>query len=525
MTEHFHWPEHVHRLRTRREFLHACGGAAALIALGGALPARRGDRRLTFRTDPFTLGVGSGDPLPDGVVLWTRLIEDAVIRAAGSDARVPVRWELADDDGFRRVLRNGETLALPELGHSVHAEVEGLEPDRVYHYRFLAGGSASPTGRTRTAPAAGARNERLRFAFVSCQNYQHGYYTAYRHLSAESLDLVVHLGDYIYEGGSGRRSVRPHEGSELFSLEQYRRRYAQYRTDPDLQAAHAAFPWVVTWDDHEVDNNYAGKMPEDGQEHEAFLKRRAAAYQAYYEFMPLRRSAMPRGPGMLLYRQLGFGGLLSLNALDTRQHRDDQPCDDNWTTCAMRDDPSRTMLGDAQERWLLERLVDAPYRWNLLAQQVFMAPLEGRDDEDRRIYPMDMWDGYPAARARLLDAFASGRVANPVVLTGDIHSSWVADLHSGGPETPVVATELAGTSISTGGDGQEFPRGFGDVFAYNPHIRFCNGRRGYVSCEATPERLTADFRVVPWVTEPSAPLETRARFIVEAGRPGAVAEE
>lgn len=508
---------------SRRDFLRVAGQTTALIALG-ARPARGDEPLVRFRADPFTLGVASGDPLPDGVVLWTRLARPALADLRRPDAPVPVRWEVADDEAFRRIARRGEALASPELGYSVHVEVEGLQPGRVYHYRFLAGGGASTVGRTRTAPATGTATDRLRLAFASCQQFEHGYYTAYKHLAAEDLDIVLHLGDYIYEKTWGDNIVRPHDGTEIFSLEDYRRRHSQYRGDPDLQAAHAAFPWAIVWDDHEVDNNYAGGTPEDEQSPEAFLLRRAAAYQAFYEFMPLRRASVPRGPSLSLHRRLEFGTLASLQMLDTRQFRDDQPCGDgNKRTCDAQRDPARTLLGAEQERWLLDGLRSSTARWNILGQQIMMARLMRRDAEGQPTFPMDMWDGYPAARQRVLDAFASGRVSNPIVLAGDIHSSWVndlkADFDDNGSRT--VGTEFVGTSITSGGDGHETTPGVERALAWNPHIRYYNGRRGYVRLDLTPERLTARYQAVPWVTQPGAPLQTRATFVVENGRPGA----
>ena len=507
---------------TRRDFLRAGSTAAGLILLGPMAAAGNAPRP-RFRAAPFTCGIASGDPWPDGAVLWTRL--DRTALPAGQ-APVPVRWEVAADEAFRQVRQRGEVLARPELGFSVHAEVGGLEPDRVYHYRFLAGNAESPIGRTRTAAAAGARADRLRFAVASCQQFEHGYYTAYRHMAAEDLDLVVHLGDYIYEKSWGDNIVRPHAGTEIFSLEDYRNRYQQYRGDPDLQAAHAAFPWIVTWDDHEVDNNYAGGIPEDSQHPDAFLLRRAAAYQAFYEFMPVRRTSMPRGPAMGLYRRFDFGNLVSLPMLDTRQYRADQACGDgNKRSCPGHREAGRTLLGAEQERWFLEGLYASRARWNIVGQQIMMARLMQRDGDGGDIFPMDMWDGYPSARQRVLDAFGSGRVANPIVLTGDIHSSWVADLKADfeAAQSPVVGTELVGTSISSGGDGTETTANAQAVRSLNPHIRYYNGRRGYVRVDVAPERLTASYRVVPWVTQPGAPLETRATFVVENGRPGAQA--
>lgn len=517
------WFDLFNRRGTRRDLLRVGSSAAALVMFGGTLPARRGDARPRFRSDPFSLGVASGDPLSDGVVLWTRLSAASVAEIGNPDAAVPVRWEVADDDAFRRVVRSGDSLALPELGHSVHAEVAGLEAGRVYHYRFLAGGVASTVGRARTPPAPGARVESLSFAFCSCQNYEDGYFTAYRHMAAEDLDLMVHLGDYIYEGGISRNAVRPNDRPEVYTLEQYRGRHTQYRSDEDLQAAHAAFSWVTTWDDHDVDNNYAGGISQDRQEPQAFLLRRAAAYQAYYEFLPLRRTSVPRGPDMSLYRRLGFGDLISMSALDTRQYRDDQACGDRFKPdCHARWDPTRTLLGARQERWLLSGLTASKARWNVLAQQVMMAPLENRNAEGSPTHSMDTWDGYPAARQHVLDTLASGAVANPMVLTGDVHSSWVADLHVGDADSPVVGTELVGTSITTNGDGRDIREGPDALRDRNPHLRFHDDRRGYVRCDVTRERLTAHFRAVPWISKPGAPLETRAVFVVEDGRPGAV---
>jgi alkaline phosphatase D len=521
--EDLRWLDLVHRVETRRDFLRIGARAAALIACGGTLAARRGDVAPRFRSEPFELGIASGDPMPDGLVLWTRLAGRALEETGAQAEQVPVRWEVAEDEGFTRVVRSGEALAIPELGHSVHVEVDGLRPAYVYHYRFLSGGAVSAVGRSRTAPAPGEPTDRLRFAFCSCQNWEDGWYTAYRHMTGEDLDLVVHLGDYIYEIGQSNRAVRHHEGPELFTLDQYRSRYALYRTDPDLQAVHAAFAWTATWDDHDVDNNYAGAIPENGDP-ALFLQRRIAAYQAYYEFLPLRRRSVPRGPDMSMYRSLQFGDLMAMSVLDTRQYRDDQPCGDRFKPdCDARFDPTRDLLGGAQESWLLGRLAESrdTTKWSVLAQQVMMAPLKNWNTDGDPTHSMDTWDGYPAARQRVLEAFGSGAVRNPVVITGDVHSSWVADLHAGETDSPVVGTEFVCSSITTNMDGYDVPAADG-FREWNPHLRYHEERRGYVSCEVTPERFQASFRFVPWVTRPDAPLQTRAAFVVEDGRPGAV---
>lgn len=509
---------------TRRDFLRLGGSVAGLVALG-ALPACATGRRVRFTTDPFGLGVASGDPAPDGVVLWTRLGRAALEGAGAPADPVAVDWEIAEDEGFFRVARSGSALALPELGHSVHVEVEGLEPARPYFYRLTAGGVASPVGRTKTAPAAGASPSELRFAFASCQQYEHGYFTAFRHMAAEDLDLVVHLGDYIYEHTWGQNLVRHHEGPEILTLDDYRARYTTYRGDADLRAAHAAAPWVVTWDDHEVDNNYAADVPEDEQTRADFLLRRAAAYQAFYEFMPLRRSSMPAGPDMALYRRLRFGDLMEMSVLDTRQYRSDQPCGDGAKpTCAEHVEPDRTILGREQRDWLFRGLAESGARWNVLAQQVMVARLRGEGGTGEETWSMDKWDGYPEERQALLDVLAEAGTPNPVVLTGDIHSNWVADLWRDFEDegSGVVGTEFVGTSISSGGDGQDMTGGGQRALSNNPHFRFYNGQRGYVTATVTPDRWTSDFRVVPVVTAPGGGVETRASFVVEDGRPGAV---
>ena len=501
----------------RRRFLRI-GRDVGLLAAAGVLPAWRHTPRLRFQESPFSLGVASGDPSPSGAVLWTRLDASAVAAADATDRELAVRWEVAADEGFQRVVRSGQARALPGLGHSVHVEVEGLDPDAWYWYRFDSGGAGSPVGRVRTAPEQGRAPERLRFAFASCQHYEQGYFTAFEHMVREEPDLIVHLGDYIYEtrwGTTVQERLRSDE--EPHTLQEYRDRYAMYRSDPNLQRAHAACPWIVTWDDHEVDNNYADAVPEDDQSLEAFLVRRAAAYQAYYEFMPLRRSALPTGPNMQLFRRIDFGDLASFHVLDTRQYRSDQSCGDGRKPmCAETLDPDRTLLGVEQESWLSGELRASRARWNVLAQQirVAQAALPGPSGEDE--FSMDMWDGYPAARARLLDAL--GECANPVVITGDIHTHWAADLKQdfSNPRSASVGVELVGTSITSGGDGEHVTTPPAAIQA-NPHVHFFDNERGYVSVTLDRDLCRAEFRTVPFVTRPGAPLVTRATFVSEAG--------
>lgn len=471
----------------------------------------------------FTLGVASGDPLADRVILWTRLAPDPIAGGGMPDQDVPVRWRVATDEGMGDVVAEGTAVASPAWGHSVHVDATGLEPGTWYWYRFAVGDDESPVGRTRTAPAAGATGETLRFAFASCQNWESGYFVAYRHMAEEDLDLVVHLGDYIYEYGPGGydprlpdRRMTLEEPSDLLG---YRNRYAFYKSDPHLQAAHARFPWLVTWDDHEVDNNYAGAIDENGTHPAEFLARRAAAYQAYYEHLPVR-VVPPDGPDLTLYRNIAWGGLADVFLLDTRQYRDDQACgaaSDVGARCDEALEPERTMIGAEQERWLLDGLRASEATWKVLGQQTIMTEFSLLG-----LYNLDQWDGYPASRQRVLDVLAE--VANPVVITGDIHASAVGDLKAdfADPASAVVGTELVGTSI-TSPFPPDFAAAVAAALAGNPVVRYSElEHHGYVRCEVDEERWRADYRFVDSIDDPDAAIVTAASFEIAAGRPGVV---
>ncbi|CAA9440043.1 MAG: Phosphodiesterase/alkaline phosphatase D [uncultured Rubrobacteraceae bacterium] len=509
----------------RRTFVKLTGLSAAALVFGTEPFARNVPNQHRFSDYPFSLGVASGDPAPDGVVLWTRLAPDPLNGGGLPDREIPVRWQVASDENFRQIVRHGTGLARSELAHSMHVEVGGLEPAREYFYRFMAGPEQSTTGRTKTAPAAGASVSGLTFAFASCQQYEHGYFTAYRRMSEEDLDLVVHLGDYIYEYGPGEDdapdgNVRAHD-RRVSTLQDFRDRYALYRMDEDLQAAHAAFPWIVTPDDHEVENNYADEFPETGPASPDFVQRRAAAYQAYYEHMPLRRSSMPRGPEMPVYRRLTYGDLLEFNVLDTRQYRDDQASGDGRRTPGPESrDPNRTLMGAKQERWLLDGLAASNARWNILAQQVFFAQYDNQGGDGRQ-FEMDAWDGYAPCRDRIVDFVSERDVENLVVLTGNVHGNWANEILADfdDPDSPSVGVELVGTSITSGGDGSDVWPGADTVMAENPHVKFSNNQRGYARCRLTPDAWQTDYRVLPFVKEPGAPIATRASYMVENGYP------
>jgi alkaline phosphatase D len=503
----------------------ACGATLSALPWLAERSRAAAPGRVAFPADPFSLGVASGDPSSNGVVLWTRLAPRPLEPGGGLPPEtIEVQWEIARDEAMRDVVRRGDAVATPQLGHSLHVEAGGLEPDRWYWYRFRAGDAESRVGRTRTLPEPSAKPGTLRFAFASCQHYEQGLFTAYEHMAKDELDLIFHLGDYIYEYEGKDGLVRKHVGAEIKTLEDYRIRYAQYRSDPLLQAAHARCPWLVTWDDHEVDNNYAGSVSEEkGVDPLALLARRANAYQAYYEMMPLRRRSLPHGPHMRVYRKAPFGRLAELIILDTRQFRTDQPNNDrasDLNDAAL--DPRNTLLGPEQADWLKTSLLTSEATWNVLAQQVMMGMVDIARGDDRR-YSMDQWPGCAHERMELVKFLAERRVPNPVVLTGDIHSNWVNDLRvdDRDADTPVVATEFVGTSISSGGNGAPEPKDQQSLLAENPCVRFHNTQRGYVRCTVTPATWRSDYIVVENVTRPGAPAVQRASFVVEAGKPGA----
>ncbi|MEU4496450.1 alkaline phosphatase D family protein [Streptomyces sp. NPDC023998] len=518
----------------RRRFLTVTGAAAALafaVNLPGTAHAAELDPR-KITEDPFTLGVASGDPQPGSILLWTRLATRPYEPDSGLPrARIPLRWEIAHDSGFSRIARRGSVTAYPEFHHSVHVTVTGLDNDRPYYYRFRAGTWISPTGRTRTAPARSARISELKLAAVSCQAYHDGYFTAYKHLAEEELDAVFHLGDYLYEyavnavGGARAytdRRLPAHFNHETVTLEDYRLRYGLYKSDPDLKDAHAAHPFVLTWDDHETENNYAGDIPENDVPPEEFLLRRAAAYRAYWENQPLRRPQRPDGPDMQLYRRLHFGRLAQFDILDTRQYRSDQAYGDGWQVPGPEsEDPARTLTGAGQERWLLDGWKSSRARWNVVPQQVTFAQ---RRDVPTGTFKlsMDAWDGYAASRERVLAGAAAAGIENLMVLTGDVHVGYGFDLKKdfNDPASRTIGTEIVATSISSGKDGSDKPANWDNLTKANPHLKFYNGRRGYVTVTLGEQQARADFKTVGAVTKPGAPITTAASFVTEAGNPG-----
>lgn len=497
--------------------------AGAGLFLVSGLTSTRVFAKATFTEYPFTLGVASGDPAPDGFVIWTRLAPQPLAEDAGMAGQpaIAVNWQVAEDEGFQRIVQSGEAAALPELGHSVHVEVEGLKPRRPYWYRFtMPGMDASPVGRARTLPEAGSTPERIRLGVMGCQNYPTGLFTACGYLAREDdLDAVFHFGDYIYEAAGKDRpgnGGRAHIGPEPMTLEQYRRRYAQYKTDADLQAAHHSAAFIASYDDHEVSNNWVSDFDQDGTPPEQFALRRIAALQAWYENLPMRRAQAMIAGKMTAYRRVDFGRLLRMHVLDTRAYRTQPPCGEpasKW--CIPATGPESTFLGAVQENWLAEGLAGGS-TWNLLAQQILMMPFDKRQPGAAEpVYGTDNWDGYPDARRRLVKTIQDQRLTNVVVATGASHKHFVGTVPVRDEDLTgaAAAVEFLTTSVSSGGNGS--PQGGGlKYLPQNPHIKVIHDQRGYQTFEITPQTWRTDLKVVDRVDIPDVPLRNLRSFMV-----------
>jgi alkaline phosphatase D len=499
---------------SRRVFV--LGGAATVGV--AATPLRSAQAAVPY---PFKLGIASGDPAADSVVLWTRLAPSP-LNADGqggmANADVAVDWQVSTNEQFSSLVASGTVTARYADAHSVHVIPGGLAPDSDYYYRFRAQGHISPVGRTRTTPALDTFGRDFVMAFASCAHYEEGYYTAYRRMAEDRPDLVLHLGDYIYEYGPTTGRVRLHVGNEIVSLADYRRRYALYKSDPDLQAAHAVAPWVVVPDDHEVENNHAGNVRENNTPAltaAEWTARRTAAYRAYYENMPLRPTSTPSGTSIPLFRRIRWGRLATFHMLDTRQFRSDQACGDGWKVCTDADLASRSLTGGAQETWLLDGLSQHFGTWDIIGQQVFFARRFNSTGAS-----MDSWDGYRASRARIQQGWQARATRNPVVLTGDVHRAWANDLKAdyNNAASATIGTELVTTSVSSGGDG-DAGTAVPDQ-SNNPWLKFYSNRRGYVRTTIGQTQMQADFRAVNAISEHGAAATTVKSFVIQDGVPG-----
>lgn len=520
-------------LHTRRDWLKWTAAAAVPLAYSVS------SAQTSFKHNPFSIGVASGSPNHHSVVLWTRLMPDA---ASGQDAfasnDVSLTWEVADDEHFKVNRRSGQVMALASLAHSVHLELEGLQSDRWYFYRFQLGDAQSTIGRTRTTPHPQAMVQKLRIAYASCQRWEHGYFSAYEHMAQENLDMVLFLGDYIYEYAGAANFVRLPPGGWVTSLSDYRNRYALQRTEKSLQAMHAQCPWLVTWDDHEVSNDYAGLVRGfSGNITLDFEAQRARAYQAFYEHMPLRASALTRsleglarGAELRIYGEVAFGKLANFYLLDDRQYRDRQVCNkglnygSGWVDpdqCEEWLNPQRSLLGAQQEQWLNQSFANARNNsrvWNVVAQQTIFGRRDYKIGAGHSLWN-DGWDGYSAARQRMTQAMQHNALRNPVLLGGDVHENWVghvmADAYQ--DDSAKVGVEFCGAGITARSAGNsKLPT----RLAENPHFIFADSeRKGYGVVEFTAKQIQTELRVVDDVRQPKTKIETLAKFEVEAGRP------
>ena len=524
---------------TRRRFIRDTGVAVAgAIAAPALIGIGHAQQRAWRAGDPFSVGMASGSPRSDGFILWTRLAPKPLSADAGgvdgmSGEAITVAYEIADDHSMRRVVQRGEAIADPKFGFSVHADVTGLQPGRSYWYRFMSGEATSRVGRAITSPPAGSALERLRFGFVSCANYEHGYFSAYRHLANDNPDIALFLGDYIYDTVVQGQAVRKHADGVLSkTLANYRNRYTQYQLDPDLQRFRAEVPALVTWDDHEVENDYGNKWSQTFLDPEKFLLQRAAAYQAFYENMPVRPSlSTPSGPVMRVYDRFTFGNLVEISMIDGRQYRSKQACysppkhggghAESDATCPELSDPARSMIGQRQEAWLFDGLAKSQARWNVIGQDVLMAHFARTDADKITGSWTDDWNGYPASRARLFQHIHESRVSNPVVLGGDIHAFWANDLKLDfkDPKSSTIATEFVGTSISSNAN-LSYEEISGRLKEY-PHVQFFDSRkRGYAYADVEQGKMSVQLRAISDAADPNASAYTLRSFTVETGHPG-----
>jgi alkaline phosphatase D len=515
-------------LMDRRQFLISTIASSALVLARSTHAAVRPK----FAKNPFTLGVASGYPRPDGMSIWTRMAPSPLEPRGGiSEDVIAVDWQVSADVHFGKILAKGTAYATPEWAHSVHVDVVNLPADRWYYYRFICGDAISPVGRSRSAPTLDAAPNKLRIALASCAHYEQGYFANYRAMAADNPDLMIHVGDYIYESSWGSNLVRSFNAPEPMTLDDYRARHALYRTDPDLQLAHASCPWLLTWDDHEVDNDYAGNVSQDDDTKDAFAARRMAAYQAYFEHMPMPHSMIPMGRTMRIHQRVQYGNLADFFILDERQYRSPLPCPELGrrgsrqisNDCAARTETRATLLGHRQEAWFAANLAKSSTRWNLIAQQLLFVTKNSAQGAAAGTglspaYNSDGWDGYSAAQARMIAELS--KKTNPVLLGGDVHVHYAADVHADQKniKSKIIASEFTGSSITS----QSYPdKTVQAELPDNPHIRYANGNyRGYVRMDITPEALQVQLTKAEDVRDANTKVSTLASFKVQAGRPG-----
>lgn len=522
---------------SRRRFLGAAGAGVAAVALGACQDdgnAERGpsgpsttaaapeptvptldavDHGEPQGPAPFGLGVASGDPDHGSVVLWTWVDRDPA-------ASVALLVEIALDEGFEQIVARQELTAQPDAGMTARIVVGELGADTRHWYRFVLDGHVTPPARTRTAPAPGTMPpDPLRVGHLSCQRWSSGYWTALDDVAAQAPDVVVHCGDYVYEDDGGE--LRPVDVDPPTDLDGYRALWRRYKVEPELQAAHAVAPWLVTWDDHEVEDNYQGATPVDPSDTAGFPERRAAAYRAWWEFTPTRLDP-PDGPTLRTHRVLDWGALTRFVLLDTRQHRDDQPCDPDLGTdlgARCEETVTTTMLGDEQEAWFDDVATGHDAIWTTVVQQVVVH--QWRFSPGNLAWNLDQWDGYTGARRRFLETLS--RSPAPVVLSGDVHSSWVSDLRldfDDDDDSMVVGTEFVGPGVSS-----DIPARLRQVAPLirqlSPHVAWSEvTKRGWVLHELSSDRWRAAYRLVDDVSVPDGTVTEETTWAVSSSSPG-----
>ncbi len=508
----------------RRHLLATAAKLAAVAMMPISLGVKATDK-VKFVDYPFKLGVASGDPLPDGFVIWTRLAPVPMDPLATQQTPIIVKWYVAEDRKGKKVVKSGASIAYPQNAHSVHVEVSGLDANKEYFYYFISGENKSQVGRVYTLPLLGESTNEFLFAIASCQSFTDGHYAAYRDLVAQDPKLVIHTGDYIYEQDwmGGVRSIPI---SEAHSLDEYRLLYSQYKQDLSLQAAHANSAWLLIWDDHEVDNDWAGDYSQEKTTFDQFVKRKSAAFKAYFENMPLRLAAKPQKNSLKLYRRTVVGDLLQFDLLDCRQYRNTPACLKKPSflrrykaICDEAKSSERSFLGKEQEAWLMRGIGHFDTKWNAIIQTTLMAPFDFLHGNSQA-YDMDGWDNYTKSRQRILDKISQVRPSNPIAFGGNIHANYAGVINTvalDNNSTPLMS-EFVCTSITSGGGGEDRYRDTINQFAENPFARyFDNRKRGYLLCHANKERLQVTLRAVDNINDPHSASSTLDTLVVEDG--------
>lgn len=517
------------KLLQRRRFLSAMamGAAAATVASpwkGSAFAATP-----RFVNDPFSLGVASGDPTADGFVLWTRLAPNPYDADQGITDLVEVVVEVAEDLAFTKIVRRQTEIARPDLNHSIHAEIYGLRPQHPYFYRFRVGLITSPIGRATTAPLLGANLDKFKFAWHSCAHYEQGFYTAYADMAAQNPDLILSLGDYIYESSWGPQ-VRRMPVNEAWSLADYRLIHSVAKTDKDLQAAHAVCPWVFIWDDHEVANDYQGDVGKVMQGFTAadFPSRKKNAYQAFFENLPLRRRSMLDAANrMRIYGQVNYGNLVEFNLLDTRQYRARAACASEGryeaqmvsrNTCAELQDANRTILGTAQERFFSDNMMRGTTKWSVLVQPTLFGTLNQKDNNGDPAAYNDGWGAFEPARQKLIENIRRRKdKASCVVIGGDVHAFFAGEVKMDyqNPTSESVAVEFVGGSITSKSFNYER---FSAIVQESPHFKFFDDRtNGYGLGEISANQMDIKLRHTPSTWRRDAGFSNIKHYVVERG--------